>query len=89
MPGEHPYAGSTKVAAFEEEEVTTSPVCSQVGWCSVALGDLPMMRSENGSTQPDRTASERRASFLRPHRVDADDSGEAAFRDCVNATAPF
>jgi hypothetical protein len=50
--------------------------------------DRLMMRSENGSTQPDRPASERRVSFLRSHRIDADDSCKAAFRDCVR-NGPF
>jgi hypothetical protein len=85
MPSEHPYATSTKVAAFEEK-AATNPVRQQAEWCGDPDGDLPMIRSENGSTQPDRPDSERRVSFL---GLDADDSGKAVFRDCVNATASF
>jgi hypothetical protein len=41
------------VAAFEEK-ATTNPVRQQADWCSDAGSDLPMIRSENASTQPDR-----------------------------------
>jgi len=75
--------------AVFEEEVTTSSVCSQAGWRSDALGHLPMMRSENGSTQPDRPAFERRVSFLRPHRIDADDFVQGSVSRLRERNGPF